>query len=156
MKYHLLIVLSFICVCLSAQQKPDYPKPKKGYKLVKLELPKIDNEKDYKVEIAFGMESKVGECSVASFGFGGLKTEYLVPPYKWPYYVTNGDTIEVIEGRNPDESCTSTRQILKKIMSDQNEIENYSSSFVRHFYIPENWTLEYRIWKSTPDYTSIK
>lgn len=155
MKYNLLF-FTLISLSLSAQQKPDYPKPKKGYKMVILELPKMDNEKDYKVEIAFGMESKIGECSIPSFDFRGIRTEYLVPPYKWPYYVADADTIEIIEGSNPDKKCTSTKLISRKIISSSKEIENYSSSFIRHFYIPENWTLEYRIWNSNPEYTSIK
>ena len=156
MKYKLFLLFALFSMCLFAQQKPDYPKPKKGYKMVILELPKINNENDYKVEIAFGIESKIGECSIPSFDFRGIKTEYLIPPYKWPYYVADADTIEIIEGSNPDKTCTSTKLISRKIISSSKEIENYSSSFIRHFYIPENWTLEYRIWKSDPEYISIK
>lgn len=147
-----LILSSFI----NAQDKPNYPEPKKGYKLVVLELPKLENEKEYKIEITFGMESQINECADASFSFPEIKTEYLIPPMRWPYYIIDAGTIEVMEGIPSESNCTSTKRASRKIISSKNIFENYASGFKRHFFIPEKWTLEYRIWKTTPNYKSVK
>jgi serine protease inhibitor ecotin len=32
----------------------------------------------------------------------------------------------------------------------------YQSSYPRPFYIPEDWTLEYRIWEVTDKYISVE
>ena len=139
---------------LFSQAKPNYPEPKKGFKHVELELPKLENEDEYKIEITFGMDFQTSECVKAWFSFSELKTEYLIPPSRWQFYVVNSDTIEIMEGK--ESNCNSTKKITKKIYSEKKQFENYASGFTRHYYIPENWTLEYRVWNSTSNYSTIK
>ena len=64
------------------------------------------------------------------------------------------NTIETIGGKIPN--CTSNKKVKKIILSDKKLFENYASAFIRRFYIPEKWTIEYRIWKTTPRYESLK
>ncbi|WP_312075021.1 ecotin family protein [Chryseobacterium sp.] len=149
------IILLAFSTFYKAQSKPNYPEPKKGQKLVIVDFPKLENENNYKVEITFGMEFQVNECSVSAFSFPEMKTEYLIPPGRWPYYVIDGETIEVIEGKSSDSKCTSTKRISKKIFSSKKIFENYSSGFKRHFYIPEKWTVEYRTWKVSSEYKTV-
>ncbi|MBP1167153.1 serine protease inhibitor ecotin [Chryseobacterium sp. PvR013] len=72
-----------------SQEKPNYPEPEKGMKRVDLKLPKIENNKEYKVEIRFGIEMDVSECSDTndfSFNRKNLEERYAISPSRFPYY----------------------------------------------------------------------
>jgi hypothetical protein len=73
-----ILILLILSVKLNAQNSPSYPQPKEGFKRVDLLLPKIENSKDYKIQVKFSIEATVGECSNASFSFNrkNLKEEY--------------------------------------------------------------------------------
>ena len=153
-----IITIILLSICISniySQNKPTYPEPKIGFKRVDLILPKIDNEKDYKVEVSFGFETNIVECSNSSFSFNikNLKTEYGIQPYRFPYYVLENDLADIIETRNSE--CKSDNKIKKKIFTSQNIFIEYQSYYARPFYIPENWTLEYRIWKASDKYITV-
>ncbi|MFN7045944.1 MAG: ecotin family protein [Flavobacterium sp.] len=152
----LLIYITFLfCLNLFAQNKPNYPEPKTGFKRVDLILPKIENQQDYKVEIKFSINYNVIECANVSFGFNmkNLKTEYGIANSRFPYYVIENDIIEISEGLSSD--CKSKTKVDKKIFSSQNLFLEYQSYYTRPFYIPENWTLEFRIWKADANFNSI-
>jgi serine protease inhibitor ecotin len=82
-----------------------------------------------------------------------LKTEYGIANSRFPYYVIENDIIEISEGLSSD--CISKNKVNKKIFSSQNLLLEYQSYYARPFYIPENWTLEYRIWKADDKFTSM-
>ena len=155
MKKNLIYICFVFCVNLYSQNKPNYPEPKTSFKRVDLFLPKIENQQDYKVEIKFSTTYNVIECANVSFSFNikNLKTEYGLSNNRFPYFLIENDIIEISEGLSSD--CNSKTKINKKIFSSQNLLLEYQSYYTRPFYIPENWTLEYRIWKADDNFTSI-
>jgi serine protease inhibitor ecotin len=156
MKKTILIIILIFANNLYSQNNPNYPKAKPGFKRIDLILPKVENQKDYKVEIKFSTELKVIECANVDFSYNpkNLKTEYGISnTYRYPYYIFEDDTIEITEGLDSD--CNSKKEILKKISSSQNIIIEYQSYYTRPFYIPETWNLEYRLWKAEENYRSV-
>jgi len=155
MKNAFILIGFLFCLNLFSQNKPNYPEPKTGFKRVDLILPKIENQQDYKVEIKFSINYNVIECANVSFGFNikNLKTEYGLSNNRFPYYVIENDVLEISEGLSSD--CTSKTKVDKKILSSQNLLLEYQSYYARPFYIPENWTLEYRNWKADTNFKSI-
>jgi len=141
-----------------AQNKPVYPEPKVGYKRVDLLLPKIENSKDYKIEIQFSFETNVIECSNASFHFNpnrNLKEEYGIPlNERFPYYVVTNDLVEIWEGK--DANCKSKKKVNRKIFSTMDYLIEYQGYYARPFYIPENWSVEYKVWKASDKYITVK
>lgn len=138
-----------------AQNKPVYPETKKGFKRVDLMLPKLDAEQDYKIEVRFGMITSLTECEEGSFTFkpDNLKTQYGIPnTTRFPYYILANSKGDINIGKKP--GCDSTIRIDTKIISVQSIFIEYQSSYARPFYIPESWTLEYRIWAAS-DYISV-
>ena len=155
MKKLLIFISLLFCLNLFAQNKPNYPEPKTGFKKVDLILPKIENQQDYKVEIKFSINYNVIECASVSFDFNmkNLKTEFGIANSRFPYYVIENEMIEISEGLSSD--CTSKNKVNRKIFSSQNLLLEYQSYYARPFYIPQNWTLEYRIWKADDKFTSM-
>lgn len=156
MKKSIIITILFLSFCLHSQNKPSYPNPKEGFKRVDLLLPKIENEKNFKVEVKFSMESEVIECATVDFSYNSknLKTEYGISnSYRFPYYILENDAFEITEGLDSD--CNSNKTVLKKIYSSQNILIEYQSYYARPFYIPEYWNLEYRLWKADDVYNSV-
>lgn len=153
----ILLILIVLSVKVSAQNTPSYPEPKEGFKRVDLLLPKIENPKDYKVQVKFSIEATVRECSDASFIFNkkNLKEEYGIQQHsRYPYYVIENGAAEIFEGMSSD--CKSDKRIKRKIKSSQDIFIEYQSSYPRPFYIPEFWSVEYRIWKADDKYTTLK
>ena len=155
MKNSFVVIIFLFCLNLFSQNRPNYPEPKTGFKRVDLILPKIENQQDYKVEIKFSINYNVIECANVNFGFNikNLKTEYGIAKSRFPYYVIENDILEISEGLSSD--CISKTKVDKKILSSQNLLLEYQSYYARPFYIPENWTLEYRIWKADANFKSI-
>ena len=152
----LLLLIS--ALQMFAQNKPNYPEAKKGYKRVDLILPKIENSKDFKIEIQFSFDANVIECSNASFYFNpktNLKEEYGIPNFeRFPYYVIENDNVEIMEGR--DSNCKSDKKVTRKIFSTIDYFIEYQGYYARPFYIPESWSVEYRVWKASDKYITIK
>lgn len=145
-----------LSITTNAQNKPVYPEPKAGFKRVDLMLPRIENEKDFKIEVKFAYVTQIDECSDASFSFNkkNLKEFYGIPnSSRFPYYVLESKDWEIFTGKRP--GCESKIKVDKKIFSDQNIFIEYQSYYVRPFYIPESWTIQYRIWAAS-DYISIE
>ncbi|WP_042719988.1 ecotin family protein [Flavobacterium sp. B17] len=152
-----ILILVLLTIKLNAQEKPFYPQPKEGFKRVDLLLPKIENSKNYKVQVKFSFEATVRECSNASFIFNrkNLKEEYgIQQDSRYPYYVIESGAAEIFEGMNLD--CKSDKKVKRKIMSNQDIFIEYQSYYARPFYIPESWSVEYRIWKADDKYITVK
>lgn len=158
MKIIISSLLLLICIQSFGQDKPVYPEPKPGFKRVDLLLPKIENSRDYKVEIQFSFEANVLECSKASFHFNpkkNLKEEYGIPfNERFPYYVVNSASVEIWEGKDAD--CKSKEKVNRKIISTMDYLIEYQGYYARPFYIPENWSVEYKIWKASEKYITVK
>ncbi|KAA0127407.1 hypothetical protein FY557_13610 [Chryseobacterium sp. SN22] len=152
-----ILILMTLSIKLNAQDKPSYPQPKEGFKRVDLLLPKIENSKNYKVQVKFSFEATARECSDASFSFNrkNLKEEYGIQQgSRYPYYVIENSSAEIFEGMNPD--CKSDKKVKRKIISGQDIFIEYQSYYATPFYIPESWSVEYRIWKADDKYTTVK
>jgi len=150
------LVLMILGLNVFAQNKPNYPEPKEGFKRVDLILPKIENSKDYKVQIKFSFEMYVKECATADFIFNikNLKEEYGIPMgYRFPYYVIENDAAEISEMMQSD--CKSDKKVMRKIFSIQDLFIEYQGYYARPFYIPKSWNLEYRIWKADDKYITV-
>lgn len=150
------LILIILNVNLYSQNQPSYPQPKEGYKRVDLLLPKIENSKDYKVQVKFSFETSVVECSTADFSFNrkNLKEEYGIPQNsRYPYYVLESDTADIFEGRQSD--CKSDKKVTRKILSSQDIFIEYQGYYARPFYIPKSWSVEYRIWKAGDKYVTV-
>jgi ecotin len=152
----MFLILSIFTLSLNAQNKPSYPEPTEGFKRVDLLLPKNDNSKDYKVQVKFSFEASLIECSNADFSFNrkNLKEEYGIPQNsRYPYYVLESDAAEIFEGMQSD--CKSDKKVMRKILSSQDIFIDYQSCYARPFYIPESWSVEYRIWKAENKYNTV-
>ena len=161
MKNLILIITFLTSISIFSQQKPNYPEPEKGMKRVDLKLPKIENDKNYKVEIRFGLEINVSECDdVKDFSFNNknLTKGYGIPPYRFPYFALPNDlTTEFVTLKNNDnKKCDESKKIKKKVLSSQSIFEEYNYHFAIPYYIPENWTLEYRLWKVDSEYKNAE
>ncbi|KAB1230188.1 ecotin family protein [Chryseobacterium viscerum] len=153
-------IILFFCILYSfniySQEKPDYPETEKGMKRIDLKLPKIENYKDYKVEIRFGMEIEVSECSsVDNFRFNSknLEEKYAILPHSYPYYTLLKEMQVDILGFN-ESNCDKIKKVKKKVLSSQNIFREYSGYYAIPFYIPEKWTVEYRLWKVNSKFKS--
>ena len=155
MKKIILLLLLIINSVIYSQNKPSYPTPKEGYKRVDLMLPKIENQEKYKIEIRFAQVLSIAECAEGSFDFklSNLKEYFGIPPYRFPYYVLENSNSEILEGMQED--CKNKTKVNKKILSDTNMFIEYQSSYARPFYIPESWTLEYRVWKADEKFITL-
>lgn len=156
-----LIITFFVLLhsTFFSQEKPYYPEPSPGFKRVDLILPKIENYTDFKVEIRFGMETNISECALnSSFSFNpnNLKEEYGISPSRFPYYVLSTNNITEITLGFSQSNCDKGKKVKKKILSSQNIFREYTGHYKVPFYIPEKWSLEYRIWKVDNEYISIK
>lgn len=135
---------------LFAQNTPSYPEPKEGYKRVDLILPKIENDKHYKVEVRFGIQMELYPCSKAGFNFisNALIKDYGIKDGRFPYYDLTTNQAEVFEGFM-DDNCKKEQKVKRKIVSDNSLFLEYNSYYPIPFYIPENYSLEYRLWNAT-------
>ena len=155
MKKILTSIILLLGVTINAQNNTGYPEPQKGFKRVDLLLPYIENQNDYKIEVKFGIITSLTECEEGSFNFkpDNLKKKYDLPKSnQFPYYVLEKSNSDITFEKISD--CNSAAKIDKKILSNQNLLIEYQSSYTVPFYIPETWTLEYRIWAAS-DYISI-
>lgn len=157
-------ILTFTVIILNSiivysQQKPNYPEPEKGMKRVDLLMPKIENSNDFKIEIRFGMEMNVSECTEIkdfSFNIKNLEKKFGIPPYRFPYYILPNDITTEIVSQKINNNCDENKKVKKKVLSYQSLSEEYNSFFAIPYYIPENWTLEYRLWKVNSEYKNAE
>ena len=52
--------------------------------------------------------------------------------------------------------CKSDKKVKRKIVSSQDIFIEYQSYYARPFYVPESWSVEYRIWKAEDKYITVK
>ncbi|MCT2407505.1 hypothetical protein NZD88_08140 [Chryseobacterium antibioticum] len=146
-------------ILLNAQEKPTHPELTANTKRIDLKLPKIENEKNYKVEVRFGLEVNVSECEdpqYFTFSLQNLKYENGSPSSRNGYYSIAEDTpVEIFDVYNKD-NCGKKEQTVKKIVSSQKISMDYNGDFTTTFFIPKNWTVEYRLWKIDSEFKTAK
>ena len=155
----MVLMLAIFCTTTTfAQNTPTYPEPKPGFKRVDLILPKIDDADQYKIELRFGMHIELYPCSKAGFSFrsDALVKGYGIKDDRFPYYDLTTNQAEVFEGFI-DDSCKKEKRVKRKIISDQSLLLEYNSYTPIPFFIPNNYTLEYRLWNTvTDEFTTVK
>lgn len=146
----LLAVLSLTTTL--AQNTPTYPEPKEGFRRVDLIFPKIDDADQYKVEVRFGMQMELYPCSKADFNFrsDALVKSFGIKDGRFPYYDLTTNQAEVSE-RFMDDNCKNEKKVKRKIVSHNSLFLQYNSHYPIPFYIPEGYTLEYRLWHTDTD-----
>jgi len=158
MKSVILFFSILYSLSVYSQEKPSYPEPEKGMKRVDLKLPKIENDKEYKVEIRFGIEMNISECSDIndfSFNIKNLEKRYGISPSRFPYYVLPKEIpTEVLTFYKSN--CDKTKTVKKKVLSSQNILQEYNGHISIPFYIPKDWTLEYRLWKVNSEFKNAE
>lgn len=155
----MVLMLAIFCTSTTfAQNTPSYPQPKERYKRVDLIFPKVENSNQFKVEVRFGMQMELYPCSKAGFSFrpDALVKGYGIKDERFPYYDLTTNQAEVFEGFI-DDSCKKEKRVKRKIISDQSLLLEYNSYTPIPFYIPVNYSLEYRLWNTvTDEFTTVK
>lgn len=159
MKKITIVLVCFIAaIQLNAQTKTIFPEPKEGYKKVEIKLPKVENSKNFKVQISFSFETNVGECSNASFYLNpriDIMKSYGTPlNYSQPYYSVEKEFVDITESNQ--EGCNSKKRIEKKVMCDIEYIIDYNDDYAIPFYLPKDWSLEYKIWRADDQFKTVK
>lgn len=152
-----IFILTINSILLYAQDKPNYPQLTDGIKRVDIKLPKIQNSEDYKVEVSFGLQIKVSECSdVKKFSFNkaSIIQEFGLPHRYLYYTIAENQPVEISSNNNVS-NCDKTKMVTKKVTSYQNVFIDYYDNFPIPFFIPKNWTLEYRIWRAQENYKTL-
>ena len=156
MKNYSLFIFYFLCNLLFGQEKPNYPKVPDNYKRVDFILPKIDDNQKYLVEITFSKIANVVNCANANFILdkSDIKTGYGIPPSRFQYYIIEVEDLMITQGFNIGCNNKDPKE-PKKIYSTYKFMEEYNSTFIQPYYIPEDWNLEYKIYKAETDFTTF-
>jgi len=135
-----------------------YIYPEKGFKRVDLNLPPIENDKEYKVEIKFGTEVELSQCSTVKNIYIDFKNLKLKKGFGYHYYVLDIQGAIFQKDKLPQDKMKfqSEQLIKKKLLSFSESFIDYKYNLNVPFFIPENLTLEYRLWKDDNDYKSLK
>jgi serine protease inhibitor ecotin len=135
-----------------------YVYPEKGFKRVDLNLPPLENDKEYKIEIKFGTEIELSECSKINNIYIDFKNLKLKKGFDYHYYVLEiqGAVFQKANLQPEKTKCQSEKLVKKKLLSFGESFIEYKYNSNVPFFIPENLTLEYRLWKVDSDYKSLK
>lgn len=139
-------------ISLSAQKKIEkyekleikmFPKAKKGYKQVYIQLPIAKNENDLKVEYFVGADKMV-DCNQQSM-MGSIEKKD-VEGWGYSYFDvdTKGEIMSTAMG------CLD-QKTTKKFVTLQPEITIYNSKLPLVFYIPKDLEVRYRVLKPESD-----
>ncbi len=117
-----------------------FPKAKKGYKQVYIQVPQKKSENDFKVEIFAGRNELV-DCN-RHFMLGSIKEEVLDG---WGYNYYTIDSKGTIGGTKM--ACPDNKKTMQFIHI-QPQMLRYNSKLPIVIYVPENMEVKYRIWSA--------
>ncbi len=148
------IVLFFVSLTLitaplfaSGSTKDKYsmfPEAKDGYVRYIVDVPKTANDYDHKVELLIGKNMLV-DCNAASFS----ATIKSVALKGWGYHYLEVSDIQ----QNPTTRMACTKQKFARFVSvyDRKQtLRRYNSRLGTVIYVPEGYSVRYRIWSATP------
>ncbi len=126
-----------------------YPKAKEGYKQKVITLKSLPNEEDYSVEIFAGKKMNVDSCN--HFSLIGNLDEKSVEGWGYSYYnfETKGESMSTAMG------CLDNKSIEKNVHAESKQVR-YNSRLPIVVYVPNGYTLEYKIWKADKKLTLVK
>ena len=142
--YSLLLMLVF-SFCFS--QENYYPGAKSGMKRVDVDLPKVSKDEKYKVEFFLTLDKEMEDCDVGKMSNKFQKRSYGSNTY---YEASSSFDIKIYR----DEKCGG-KKMTKKVYNEP-LMEDYKSNKKFVFYLPENMSIEYRLWKGDGDFIKAK
>jgi len=117
-----------------------YPQARKGEERIVINLPKLENEEDYEIELFVGKWKEV-DCNHHGL-IGDLKKES-ADGWGYDYYVfkTDGDMMSTRM------ACPDQKLERKLIQSPSKKIR-YNSKLPVVVIVPEGYTVSYKLWNS--------
>lgn len=133
----------------SSQDYSMYPKAQAGYEQKVITLKPKANENNYSVEIFVGKKMLVDTCNRAFLS--GSFEEKTVEGWGYNFYQfdSKGNAASTLMAC-PDSTKTEKTVYAKTIQA------RYNSKLPVVVYVPEGYTVEYRIWKADKKLTLIK
>ena len=117
-----------------------YPQARKGEERIIINLPKLENEEDYEVELFVGKWMEV-DCNHHGL-IGNIKKE-AADGWGYDYYVFETDG-EIMSTRM---ACPDQKLENKLIQSSSKKIR-YNSKTPTVVIVPEGYTVSYKLWNS--------
>lgn len=124
-----------------------YPAPEAGMKQVIIDLAKLPNEQDYKLEINIG---KMMEVDCNHHRLAGKIIKKTVKGWGYDYYQVDS----INPGMSTMMACPDKPQ--QKFVLMESMLVNYDSRLPEVFYVPEDTTVSYRIWQATDTVKIVK
>ena len=126
-----------------------YPKSTEGLEQKVIQLQTLENENDYEVELFVGTKKKVDTCN--HFFLAGNFEDKTVEGWGYNYFKFStdgniGGTMKL---------CADNKTIEKTVYA-QSTKTRYNSKLPIVVYVPDGYTLEYRIWKADKELTLVK
>ncbi len=121
-----------------------FPEPKENEVQHLIELPPLENEENYNVEIFITKEMEVDRCNEHSLA--GLLERNPLDSWGYEYYVfeTDGSTLTTLM-LCPDET------LVKKDVYSKSEMLRYNSRLPIVIYTPKDYNAKYKIWNTSVD-----
>lgn len=150
--FSLIILLTSMITFGQQKTKTDlsmYPKAKTGYTQKVIKLNQLPNEDDYNVELFIGKKSSVDTCN-NHFLIGNIE-EKVVDGWGYNYYdfESDGQIAGTLMG------CADNKKVTKLVYAQPTKI-NYNSKLPIVIYVPDGYSLEYRIWKANDKLILVK
>ncbi len=121
-----------------------FPEPKENEVQHLIELPPLENEENYKVEIFITKEMEVDRCN--NHWLAGLLNRKPLHSWGYEYYVfeTKGGALTTLM-LCPDET------LVKKEIYSKSEMLRYNSRSPIVIYTPKDYNAKYKIWNVSAD-----
>ncbi len=123
------------------QQLQHFPKEKKGYKRYVIELPAQKEEAaDLKLELIAG-KVMPADCNTRSLNGRMEEKELKGWGYNYYEFSTNGTVVSTMM------ACPDSKK-TEKFIAARSELIRYNSKLPVVVFVPEGYTLKYRIWNA--------
>lgn len=154
-KLYLIAFLSFFLAVLAAQAADNlvaFPPAEKGMVRHVLQLPKLDNESLFKVELIVGKTVLLDSRNL--YFFGGQIEEEIIEGWGFPRYIVKqlgpmGGTLMAVEPSEPKVSRFVT-------LGGEPYLIRYNSRLPIVVYVPEGVQVRYRIWRAESEMKPIE
>lgn len=117
-----------------------YPVAKKGEERIIIDLPKLNNEDNYEVELVVGKWAEV-DCNRHTL-MGEIKAE-TAEGWGYNYYIfeTDGNMIST-------RMACPNQELERKLVQSQSRKVRYNSKLPIVVFVPEGYTVSYKLWSS--------
>lgn len=121
-----------------------FPKTEKGYKQMVISVPHSDSDENKKIEFLAGKLTEVDGCNQFSLQGEFVKTTLTGWGYEYYTFKTNGNVISTLMGCGDLPNRTV-------FVSGQPELAPYNGRLPIVVYIPEEYDLQFKIYKAEPE-----